>query len=85
MPNLSPLLRAFLFEPVIITSSIPPLGTSPQLLQLLVEDLSVGVGTTAEEFEEAVEHEAKVIAMVDALVESEEEPLTNDPDAVGEL
>ena len=85
LPNLSPLLRAFLFEPVIITSSIPPLGTSPQLLQLLVEDLSVGVGTTAEEFEEAVEHKAKVIAVVDALVESKEEPLTNDPDAVGEL
>ena len=37
------------------------------------------------EFEEVVEHEAKMDAMVDSLVKSEEEPLTNDPDAVAEL
>ena len=54
-PSPSPLLRAFLSEPVVITSSIPPLGISPQLLQLLVEDSSMGVGTTGEEFEEAIE------------------------------
>ena len=29
--------------------------------------------------------EAEAIAMVDSLVKSEEEPLTNDPDAVAEL
>ena len=45
----------------------------------------MGVGATVEEFKEAVEREAKVVAMVNALVESEEEPLTNDPDAIGEL
>ena len=59
-------------------SSIPLLGSSPQLLHLLVEDLTVGVGATVEEFEEAVEHEAKMDAMIETLVESEEEPLTNE-------
>ena len=82
-PSLS--MRAFLSQPVVITSSIPPLGSSPQLLRLLVEDSSVGVGATVEEFEEAAEREAEVMAMVDALVESEEEPLTNDSEAVKEL
>ena len=38
-----------------------------------------------EEFEEVVDHEAEMDAMVEALVESEDEPLTNNPDAVGEL
>ena len=38
-----------------------------------------------EEFEEAVSCEAKMDAMVEALVELEDEPLTNDPGAVGEL
>ena len=38
-----------------------------------------------EEFEEAVDHEAKMDAMVESLVKSEDEPLTNDLDAVGEL
>ena len=38
-----------------------------------------------EEFEEVVDREAKMDAMVEALVESEDEPLTNDPDSVGEL
>ena len=38
-----------------------------------------------EEFEEAVDREAKMDAMVESLVKSEDEPLTNDPDAVGEL
>ena len=38
-----------------------------------------------EEFEEAVEHEAEMDTMIETLVESEEEPLTNDPDAVREL
>ena len=66
-------------------SSIPPLGSSPQLLRLLIKDLTVGVGVTVEEFEEAVDHEAKMDAMVESLVVSEDEPLTNDPDAVGEL
>ena len=45
----------------------------------------MGVSATVEEFEEAVEHEAEVVVMVDALVKSEEKPLTNNPDAVGEL
>ena len=45
----------------------------------------MGVGATVEEFEEAMEREAEMDAMVKTLVESEEEPLTNDPDAVGEL
>ena len=85
LPSPSLLLRAFLSEPVAIASSIPPLGTSPQLLQLLVEDSSMGVGTIVEEFKEAMEREAKVVAMVGALVESEEEPLTNDPDTIREL
>ena len=71
--------------PIIIVSSIPPLGSSPQLLRLLVKDSTVGVGVTVEEFEEAVDCEAKMDAMVESLVESEDEPLTNDPDAVGEL
>ena len=43
------------------------------------------VGATVEEFEEVVDHEAEMDVMVEALVESEDEPLTNDPDAVGEL
>ena len=38
-----------------------------------------------EEFEEAVSHEAEVDAMVEALVELEDGPLTNNSDAVGEL
>ena len=84
-PSPGPLLRQFLSEPVIIASSIPLLGSSPQLLHLLVEDSTVGAGSTVEEFEEAVSREAKMDAMVEALVESEDEPLTNDPDAVGEL
>ena len=85
LPSPSPSLRAFLSEPVVITSSIPPLGTSPQLLRLFMEDSSVGVGATVEEFEDVVEREAEVVAMVDALVALEEEPLTNDPDAIEEL
>ena len=80
-PSPGPSLRAFLAQPIVVASSIPPLGSSPQLLRLLVKDLTVGVGATVEEFEEAVEREAEL----DAMVESEEEPLTNDPDAVGEL
>ena len=83
-PSPGPLLHQFLSEPIVIASSIPPLGSSPQLLHLLVEDLTVGVGATVEEFEEAVSCEAKMDAMVEALVKSEE-PLTNDPDTVGEL
>ena len=81
----SPLLRQFLAEPIIIASSIPPLGSSPQLLRLLIEDSTVGVGATVEEFEEAVTREAELEAMVESLVESGDEVLTNDPDAVGEL
>ena len=84
-PSLGPSLRQFLSEPIVIASSIPPLGSSPQLLRLLVEDLTVGVGATVEEFEEAVSREAELEAMVESLVESEGEVLTNDPDAVGEL
>ena len=84
-PSLGPSLRQFLSEPIVITLSILPLGSSPQLLRLLIEDLTVGVGATVEEFEEAVSHEAEVDAMVESLVESENEPLTNDPDTVGEL
>ena len=84
-PSLGPSLRAFLAQPIVIASSIPPLGSSPQLLRLLVKDPTVGMGATVEEFEEAVEREAEMDAMIEALVESEEEPLTNDPDAVGEL
>ena len=84
-PSPGPSLCQFLFEPIVIASSIPPLGSSPQLLHLLIEDSTVGVGATVEEFEEAVSCEAEMDAMVGALVESEEEPLTNDPDAVGEL
>ena len=81
----SPSLRQFLLEPIVITSSIPLLGSSPQLLRLLVKDSTVGVGATVEEFEEAVDCEAEMDVMVEALVESEDEPLTNDPNAVGEL
>ena len=84
-PSPGPLLRQFLSEPIVIASSIPLLGSSPQLLCLLVEDSTVGVGATVEEFKEAVSHEAEVEAMVESLVESEGEPLTNDPEAVGEL
>ena len=80
-----PSLHQFLSEPVVIASSIPPLGSSPQLLRLLVEDLTVGVGVTVEEFEEAASREAELEAMVESLVESEGEVLTNDLDAVGEL
>ena len=83
--SLNSLLCLFLSEPVIIASSIPLLGSSPQLLRLLVKDSTVGVGVTVEEFEEAVDHEAMMDAMVESLVESEDEPLTNDPDTVGEL
>ena len=84
-PSPGPSLHQFLSEPVVIASSIPLLGSSPQLLHLLVEDSTVGVGVTVEEFEEAVGREAEVEAMVESLVESEGELLTNDPDAVGEL
>ena len=46
----------------------------------------MGVGATAEEFEEAVRFKAETIAMVDAWVEAEgKEPLTNDPEATAEL
>ena len=84
-PSPSPSLCQFLSEPIIITLSILPLGSSPQLLRLLVKDSTVGVGATVEEFEEAVNCEAKMGAMVEALINSEDEPLTNNPDAVGEL
>ena len=52
---------------------------------MLVEDSTVEVGVTVEEFEEAVEREAEMDTMIETMVESEEEPLTNDPDVVGEL
>ena len=82
----SPPLRAFLSEPVVVASLIPPLGSSPQLLRLLVEDSSVGVGATVEEFEEVAEFDAEATLMVDSLVEAGgEEPLTNDPEATAEL
>ena len=84
-PSPGPSFRQFLLEPIVIASSIPPLGSSPQLLRLLVKDLTVGVGATVEEFEEAVTREAKVDAMVESLMELEGEVLTNNPDAVGEL
>ena len=84
-PSPSPLLCQFLSEPIVVTSSIPPLGSSPQLLRLLVKDSTVGVGATVEEFEEVVDCEAEMNVMVEALVELGDEPLTNDPDAVGEL
>ena len=84
-PSPGPSLCQFLSEPIIIASSIQPLGSSPQLLRLLVEDLTVGVGATVEEFDEAVSCEAELEVMVESLVESEGEVLTNDPDAVGEL
>ena len=84
-PSLGPSLRQFLSEPVVIASSILPLGSSPQLLHLLIEDSTVGVGATVEEYEEAMSREAELKAMVESLVESEGESLTNDPDAVGEL
>ena len=80
-----PSLCQFLSEPIVIVSSILLLGSSPQLLCLLIKDLTVGVGATVEEFEEVVSCEAEMDAMVEALVESEDEPLTNDLDAVGEL
>ena len=83
-PSPGPSLHQFLSEPIVIASSIPLLGSSPQLLRLLIEDSTIGVGATVEEFEEAVNCEAEMDAMVEALVESEEEPLTNDPDTVGE-
>ena len=85
LPSLGPSLRQFLSEPIVVASSIPLLGSSPQLLRLLIKDSTVGVGATVEEFEEAVSREAEVDAMVESLVESEGELLTNDPDAVGEL
>ena len=84
-PSPGPSLCQFLLEPIVIASSILPLGPSPQLLRLLVKDSTVGVGATVEEFEEAVSREAEMDAMVEALVELEDEPLINDPDAVGEL
>ena len=52
LPSPGPSLCQFLLEPIVITSSIPLLGSSPQLLRLLVEDSTVGVGVTVEEFEE---------------------------------
>ena len=85
LPSPGPSLRQFLSEPIIVASSIPLLGFSPQLLRLLVKDSTVGVGATVEEFEEVMSHEAEVDAMVESLVESEGEPLTNDPGVVGEL
>ena len=84
-PSPGPSLCQFLSEPVVIASSILPLGSSPQLLCLLIEDSTVGVGATVEEFEEAVTREAELEAMVESLVESGDEVLTNNPDAVGEL
>ena len=84
-PSPGPSLCQFLSEPIVIASSILPLGSSPQLLRLLVEDSTVGVGATVEEFEEAVSREAKLEAMVESQVESGDEVLTNNPDAVGEL
>ena len=85
LPSPGPLLHQFLSEPIVITSSIPLLGSSPQLLHLLVEDSTVGVGATVEEFEDAVTCEAELEVMVESLVESGDEVLTNNPDAVGEL
>ena len=84
-PSPSPSLHQFLSEPVVVASSILLLGSSPQLLRLLVEDSTVGVGVTVEEFEEAVDREAKMDVMVEALVELEDKLLTNDLDTVGEL
>ena len=81
-PSPGPSLHQFLLQPIIVASSIPPLGSSPQLLCLLIEDSTVGVGATVEEFEEAMSHEAEMDVMVETLVKSEDEPLTNDPDAV---
>ena len=85
LPSPSPSLRQFLSEPIVMVSSIPPLGSSPQLLHLLVKDSTVGVGATVEEFEEAVSREAEMDTMVEALVKSEDEPLTNNADVVREL
>ena len=85
LPSPGPSLRQFLLQPIIVALSILPLGSSPQLLRLLVKDSTVGAGATVEEFEEAVSREAEMDVMVEALVESEEEPLTNDLDTVGEL
>ena len=59
-PSPGPSLCQFLLEPIIIASSIPLLGSSPQLLGLLVKDSTVGVGATVEEFEEAVSREAEM-------------------------
>ena len=84
-PSPGPSLHQFLSEPIIIASSIPLLGSSPQLLRLLVEDSTVGVGATVEEFEEAVSREAELEVMVESLVELGDEVLTNDLDTVGEL
>ena len=42
-PGLS--FQAFLSQPIVIMSSIPLLGSSPQLLRLLVEDSTVGGGS----------------------------------------
>ena len=49
-PSPGPSLCQFLSEPIVITSSILPLGSSPQLLHLLVEDSTVGVGAIVLEF-----------------------------------
>ena len=84
LPSPGPLLHQFLSEPIIVMSSILLLGSSPQLLCLLIEDLTVGVGATVEEFE-VMDCEAKMDVMVGALIKLEDEPLTNDLDAVGEL
>ena len=84
-PSPGPLLHQFLSEPIVVMSSILLLGSSPQLLCLLIEDLTVGVGATVEEFEEVMDCEAKMDVMVGALIKLEDEPLTNDPDTVGEL
>ena len=46
--SLGPSLQAFLSQPFVIVSSIPPLGSSPQLLRLLVEDSPMGVGATVD-------------------------------------
>ena len=43
-PSPGPSLHQFLSEPIVIASSILPLGSSPQLLHLLVEDSTVTGG-----------------------------------------
>ena len=75
-PSPGPSLHQFLSEPIVIASSILLLGSSPQLLHLLIEDSTVGVGATVEEFEEVVSREAELEVMVESLVESEGELLT---------